>query len=506
MVRITRFLCCCVALGGLEWLSGLTQPLAAQEVYRLTAPELQVASQAERTNQWLRIQDGAGQVTAYDREPRWDSADGAWLGYYSRGARQAIRWPNGGQNRMEIGTADSQGNVRFRASRMQIELVAAKPAFPPNGGAAFPGNSNGFPGNNNGIERILPGQGADDLRDRDQLIAFDQPLALRLVQRQQQAQFLAQRNDGTLAMIANGGNFPMDWMMVPVSPGVIRLQMQQNQVWNALACGTNGHSVYTMPLGNHASQLWRWQHFPGGSGGYLLENVQFPGQVLAFQAGQLMMQPVGFLPSQQWFPQFEPPVPAFAPAFRSVSTQTLPNPELPPAKVEFRNRSPDALMIILADRRPQGMMQTIRIPVGGSFETELDRDAGGTIVENHEIMTPNGEWVQQEQRIPIPPASFYDVSVYQEFLQSIAIDRTGKSPNPIEDVNYQSKSIGRFDIGPGTQVRDGSSIDVYGLAQSARNPGAVRKLDVELRDNKKAATEDPLQSLLREFQTKRVAF
>ncbi len=82
---------------------------------------------------------------------------------------------------------------------------------------------------------------------------------------------------------------------------------------------------------------------------------------------------------------------------------------------------------------------------------DVERDNGATKVETFEVRDVNGFWNRREFRTDIPPATLYDLSVYEEFLQSIAIDRTGTSPDPIEDVNYQPRSIGLFLLPPGSQ-------------------------------------------------------
>lgn len=56
-----------------------------------------------------------------------------------------------------------------------------------------------------------------------------------------------------------------------------------------------------------------------------------------------------------------------------------------------------------------------------------------------------------------------------------SIDLTGKSPNPIEDINFQGRGIGRFPLPAGDELV-GGTIDVYRAALAAENPGAVAPL------------------------------
>ncbi|MEM7560892.1 MAG: hypothetical protein AAF394_17350, partial [Planctomycetota bacterium] len=94
-----------------------------------------------------------------------------------------------------------------------------------------------------------------------------------------------------------------------------------------------------------------------------------------------------------------------------------------------------------------------------------------------------------------------DLSVYEEHLQSIAIDRTGTSPNPIEDVNYVPKSVGWLPLPVGEGLPEVSRMDLYAKAKQARNPGGVRRLDAEQFNAK--TPERPLEQILKQHQSVR---
>ena len=72
----------------------------------------------------------------------------------------------------------------------------------------------------------------------------------------------------------------------------------------------------------------------------------------------------------------------------------------------------------------------------------------------------------------------YEFIVHEWVLQSIAIDRTGTSPSPIEDANYHGKGLGRFSLPPGTQLQSGT-LDVYRAASSAQNRGTVAPITAQ---------------------------
>lgn len=241
--------------------------------------------------------------------------------------------------------------------------------------------------------------------------------------------------------------------------------------------------------------------------GYCFESVLYPGMALTCIPNQgLTLQNMTFDPWQVWMPQ----VPTFAlppPQFRTVQHQVVANPPLRPVSARIVNSHSDTLLVLVADRRHTQSMQKLRIPSRGSELVQLDRDSGGTIVETVETMDAFGNWNQQQFKTPIPPTVLYDISVYEEFLQSIAIDRTGTSPNPIEDINYQPRSIGFFLIPPGDELPEVAEMDAYRIAQDAQNPGGVRKLNPrDLQQGNTSPATDPLKDLLNKFQKRRAAF
>ena len=170
--------------------------------------------------------------------------------------------------------------------------------------------------------------------------------------------------------------------------------------------------------------------------------------------------------------------PHFVQAPRVVSREVIANPPLPPVNVQLVNRHDRELWVLIADLRNPSATMRLKIRPGESKSIELARDSGGEIVETFAFPGPVGTAVQQ-QSFGVPPETLYDVSVYELFLQSVAIDRTKRGAGKIEDVNWSPKSIGVFPIPPGELIREGQVIDVLDAARQEQNPGAVRKLDLE---------------------------
>ena len=145
---------------------------------------------------------------------------------------------------------------------------------------------------------------------------------------------------------------------------------------------------------------------------------------------------------------------------------------LPPAEIEFINSQSEKLIVTLTDSRNPGKMPQYSLEPGQRQRVKLPRDAGQTRVEVYQTTDVVGMPIEQEVRVNVPPEIRYEVVVHRMRIQSIAIDRTGKSPNPIEDVNMQGVGVGRFPLPPGDQLTSGT-IDVFQAATGAANPGEV---------------------------------
>ena len=310
------------------------------------------------------------------------------------------------------------------------------------------------------------------------------------------------------------------WTITPVGGDMVRIQQSVGNQWLALGtdpqmAGGFGNGVLAqnrtrsqvrlVGISNSISQCWRLQPFQGG---YCFESVAMPGFGLTCVPNNgLWLQQIVYSPWQIWWPE----QPTFAlpqPGYRVLNEQIIQNAPLPPVSLRISNTHSDALLVLLADRRNPSALKKFRIPQGGSETVVLDRDSGSTVIQTVQWLDGFGNWDRREIQVPVPPAVLYDVSVYEEFLQSIAIDATGKSPNVIEDVNYQPRSVGFLLLPPGDQLQDNSVIDVYRAAFDSQNPGAVRRLAPSdyNRSSSQGVPADPLKDLLEQLQSKRGAF
>jgi hypothetical protein len=131
--------------------------------------------------------------------------------------------------------------------------------------------------------------------------------------------------------------------------------------------------------------------------------------------------------------------------------------------------------VLLADRRSGKPPRALRIPAGSAVRISLDRDPGARLQEVHQIQRADGSISEVDFVVELPIRTYYDVSVYELMLKSIAIDRTGKSPNPVEEMNFQPRSLGWYLLPAGNALTSGRH-DVYEKALQSGNPGGVRRL------------------------------
>ncbi|MEZ6136065.1 MAG: hypothetical protein R3C53_14285 [Pirellulaceae bacterium] len=516
---------------------------SAQQRFELVAPDLRLSSQATRTDRELQVIASDGSVSTYRREPQFDSSDQSWLGYYDRASQQIIRWPVSESGNMQIGTL--RGNsIEYRPSRMTIRAMqpqprpttestlppiepspgyslqprnAQRPVLPSDAKIEFPSSAGINSGTNtrmdettndqriamadlqrsNLFSELLARSGGQSTRGQQQA-GSAQMLRLAAYDRQGAPWLLSRASGHDLTCAAADLATGADWWVAPAMGGYVRIQTYSSGRTLAVSATRSGR-ITMLPLSQDAHQLWR---VVGGRGQqhFALENAFLNGQCLThLGAGQLVLQPINFGVPQLWSPYVAPTFATYEPFWRSVSQQIHPNPQLPPAQLELRNSQRSALIVLLGDTRKGNDFETIRIEPNGSTTVALDRDAGATLVETIEIRSPSGVWDRQELITAIPPSPIYDLSVYEEHLQSIAIDRTGKSPNPIEDVNYVPKSIGWLPLPAGADLPPQGQLDVFSRARAANNPGAVRRLDPRQYDE--PPVERPLESILNEFQS-----
>lgn len=464
--------------------------------FELVVPNQDGQSRVTLTDQALTIESADGESTQYQREPRYDSRDRSWRGFYSSAARQVIRWPMSDSGNLQVGTA-AGGRVTYRNSLMQIRPSRSQSAGEV--GAADARRSSAaaggiFPFYNLPHEQpeILPmttGDNQSARLSRKLLEIFggsesNGPSASQLAS--------IDATGGIGGIITAGGpgrslalgstSGALDWTFAGVGNGLFRIQSNQGKRAGALAALSNTGVGLALPASD-PRQFWRPVVHPQRGYVFAFENVYYPGYCLTQSGTGVFLSPFNWASGQFWLPIL-PAGPTFIqPLLRNFHTTITPNSELPPINVRFINSQPRHIEILMADVTQPSATERFRIAPRQSRQVTLQRDAGSTITEYSEVLMWDGSWRTQEFTTQIPPRTLYDLSVYEVRLQSIAIDRTGKSPNVIEDVNYQPKSIGRFPIPPGDRVSEGAAIDVFKLAERAGNPGAVQRFTIKELEN-----------------------
>jgi hypothetical protein len=489
--------------------SCLAVDLVRAQQFTLTAPGLDFTSKAYLTEAKLDVIDSQGTVNSYVRDLSFDSADGQWIGYRNRDSGKILRWPSNNSGNLQIGDRQA-GQVQYTTSKMQIRPVPGQapvknPVLPPVQENPLDVRRSGGMGREMFPEyqsREWKSFAKSDLFNRIVANPIDrlpssQPVHLVSYDANGAPWALSQRGTrlGCISQVSSDAT----WWVAPAGPGMVRLQLQSDgQIW---AVSADDRSALRLSLiTQDPRQLWRVCNGPIQNSQYLLENAFFVGNFLTHTGlGNLGIQPMLGLPTQLWAPLAPPQnfIATLQPFWRNVNREIRPNPPLPPAEVELLNAHKNAVMVLIGDLRSGQQIKEMKIAANQSATITVERDSGATLVEVVEVMTPGGGWSRQEYVTPIPPVSLYDLSVYEEFLQSIAIDRTGKSPNVIEDINYVPKSVGLLVLPAGEALPERGQMDVFGEARTANNAGAVRRMDPKRFEKPKV---DPLESILEGIQ------
>ncbi|MGV3484224.1 MAG: hypothetical protein ACO1RT_07390 [Planctomycetaceae bacterium] len=203
------------------------------------------------------------------------------------------------------------------------------------------------------------------------------------------------------------------------------------------------------------------------------------------------------------FPQFGGPLdPRFPPlgftAPRSVliDSKVVASPPLPPARVVLMHRRNEPLHVEVFDRKQHRSIYRGEVSPGAPVELSLPRDAGGYVRDTYRSVGLDGRPVQREVIRALPSEPRYDVVVHRWQVQSIAIDRTGKSPSAVEDVQFHGQPLGRFSLPAGSRLIDGQ-LDVYRNAVAAGNQAVVAPLSPATQDD--GPSSDPLGQAIREL-------
>ncbi|EMI19855.1 signal peptide protein [Rhodopirellula maiorica SM1] len=172
-----------------------------------------------------------------------------------------------------------------------------------------------------------------------------------------------------------------------------------------------------------------------------------------------------------------PPISAYPPIRRRpqsvlIDSQIVAGPPLPPVTVGLRNGSPSDLVVTIVNLKDDSKTEQIKIKPGDVVNRRFSRDSAAEQIETYRVINEFGDVVTRQNSLPLAPEVLYEIVVHQWQVQSIAIDRTGKSPNVIEDIHYQGKGLGRFPLPAGADLQSGV-IDVYRAAINQGNPATV---------------------------------
>lgn len=187
-------------------------------------------------------------------------------------------------------------------------------------------------------------------------------------------------------------------------------------------------------------------------------------------------------------------VPVPQPQSVLIDSQLVPDPPAPPARIELANTTEYKLRVEFFDLLKNRSVASRDIEPGTSIPLRVPRTVGATRVETYRTYGPFGDIVDRQVTRTIGAEIRYELVVRRWQIQSLAIDRTGKSPNPIEDIGFVGQGVGRFRFPAGPSLSDGR-IDVHRAAVAAGNAGTVPPLAP--RGDDPRIPSDPLREALR---------
>lgn len=183
----------------------------------------------------------------------------------------------------------------------------------------------------------------------------------------------------------------------------------------------------------------------------------------------------------------------YRPQLQSIvlDSRIVPRAPMQPVTLNLQNSAQREIRVTVSDRVKPSLSKRIRVLPGTSAPINVQRDAGADRVRHIQTYAPDGSVITREISSFIPPVARYQIAVHEWRLQSVAIDRTGKSPNVIEDTQFQGRGLGQFMLPPGDQIA-GGSLDVVRAAMNSGNAGTLAPL---LDDTNPSTSGRPVSSL-----------
>ncbi|QDT01721.1 hypothetical protein K227x_00880 [Rubripirellula lacrimiformis] len=108
--------------------------------FEMVEPDGRVAARVEVHHQQMMVYERTGQRILFDREPRYDSLDGRFAGYFNLELNRIVRFPRSGFGRMMSADLDDAA-PNYRVMRRTVRPAGVRPAgiHRPNPGFGVPG-------------------------------------------------------------------------------------------------------------------------------------------------------------------------------------------------------------------------------------------------------------------------------------------------------------------------------------------------------------------------------
>ena len=178
-----------------------------------------------------------------------------------------------------------------------------------------------------------------------------------------------------------------------------------------------------------------------------------------------MLPPPPALPAS---PRPRPLPPAVRSSVRVIDETTTAGPAQPPVPLTLVNPSDETLVVQVADALGETAVAQIEVPASGQHILQLPRRGDDVVTKTIESISPQtGLTETRTVSRTIQSLPRYNVSVARRVLRSIAIDRTGKDPQPISDVRFEDNLLGEFLLPPDPAMRP-ATIDLPASAAAYR--------------------------------------
>lgn len=160
---------------------------------------------------------------------------------------------------------------------------------------------------------------------------------------------------------------------------------------------------------------------------------------------------------------------------RILTRKVVPDAPLASAEIVLKNDHKEPLVVRVYDRSNKKKKFDFTLRPFQTKKITIERDPGGTVFETIEKSSPRGISTVETQT-KIPPKVLYDIVVFENAVTSQFFDRTkpkSKYSKKPDSESRSLRSIGVFEVPPGSEMKSGSQLSAYTEAKRMNNPGGA---------------------------------